>query len=97
MTWPTGSVVTTDLDAATDSPANARDDILSALQKLNQIIDHGEPVLLSGSQTLAGTKTFSSSPVVPTPSAANHAVRKDYVDADVAGAKSYAEIGRAHV
>lgn len=91
MTWPTGSVVTTDLDATTDSPANARDDILSAVQKLNQIIGHGEPVLLSATQTVAGTKTFSSSPVVPTPSAANHAVRKDYVDTEVAGAKSYAD------
>lgn len=91
MTWPTGSVVTTDLDATTDSPANARDDILSAVQKLNQIIDHGEPVLLSATQTVAGTKTFSSSPVVPTPSADNHAVRKDYVDTEVAGAKSYAD------
>lgn len=80
MTWPTGSVVTTDVDASTDSPANARDDILSALQKLNEIIANGSPVLLAGNQSVGGVKTFTSSPVVPTPSASGHATTKTYVD-----------------
>lgn len=80
MTWPTGSVVTTDIDASTDSPANARDDILSALQKLNEIIANGAPVLLDGNQSVGGVKTFTSSPVVPTPSAPGHAATKTYVD-----------------
>lgn len=80
MTWPTASVVTTDVDASTDSPANARDDILSALQKLNEIIANGSPVLLAGNQSVGGVKTFTSSPVVPTPSASGHATTKTYVD-----------------
>ena len=40
MTWPTVAVDTTDTDAGTDVPANARADILDALQKLNQVIAH---------------------------------------------------------
>jgi hypothetical protein len=38
MAWPTAAVVTTNLDAGTDSPASARSDLLDAAQKLNQII-----------------------------------------------------------
>lgn len=37
-------------------------------------------VHLTGAETVAGVKTFSSSPVVPTPSAATDAANKDYVD-----------------
>lgn len=40
MTMPTVAVVTTNLDAGTDSPATARTDLLDAVQKLNQIIAH---------------------------------------------------------
>jgi len=40
MTWPSGAVVTTNLDAGSDSPATARADLLDATQKLNQIIAH---------------------------------------------------------
>ena len=40
MTWPTVAVVTTNLDAAADSPASARSDLLDAVQKLNQQIAH---------------------------------------------------------
>lgn len=38
-------------------------------------------VELTGNQTIAGVKTFSSSPIVPTPTAGTQAVNKDYVDA----------------
>jgi len=41
----------------------------------------GAVVALTGNQTVAGTKTFSASPVVPTPTAAGHAVTKAYADA----------------
>lgn len=34
----------------------------------------------SGDETVAGVKTFSSSPIVPTPSSATQAANKDYVD-----------------
>lgn len=37
-------------------------------------------VELTGDQTIAGTKTFSTPPVVPEPTADNHAVNKAYVD-----------------
>lgn len=38
----------------------------------------------TGTETIAGTKTFSSSPVVPTPTNSDHATRKDYVDSKAA-------------
>jgi hypothetical protein len=37
-------------------------------------------VKLTGNQSVGGTKTFTSPPVVPTPTAATHAARKEYVD-----------------
>ena len=40
MTWPTVAVDTTDTDAGTDNPANARADLLDLIQKVNQIIAH---------------------------------------------------------
>ena len=50
-------------------------------------------VKLLGDQTIAGIKTFSSSPIVPTPTAVNQAVNKQYVDNMVIspnGSNSYA-------
>jgi hypothetical protein len=53
MTFPTTAVNTTNLDASTDSPADARVDILDAVQKLNTIIAEantaGGVVVLTGS------------------------------------------------
>lgn len=43
--------------------------------------DDNAVVKLTGAQTVAGVKTFSSSPVVPTPSANTDAANKAYVDA----------------
>ena len=37
-------------------------------------------VKLTGNQTIAGVKTFSSSPIVPTPTTGTQAANKDYVD-----------------
>lgn len=37
-------------------------------------------VALTGNQTIAGIKTFSSSPIVPTPTTTGQATPKDYVD-----------------
>ena len=39
-----------------------------------------EKVSITGNETINGTKTFASSPIVPTPTADNHAVPKSYVD-----------------
>jgi hypothetical protein len=53
MTFPTTAVNTTNLDSSSDSPANARADILDAVQKLNTIIAEantaGGVVVLTGS------------------------------------------------
>ena len=38
MAFPTGTVTEANLDAATDSPASAREDLLLAVQKLNLMI-----------------------------------------------------------
>ncbi len=43
-------------------------------------------VKTSGNQTVGGTKTFSSSPQVPTPNSASDAATKAYVDANDSGA-----------
>lgn len=37
----------------------------------------------SGDETISGIKTFSSSPIVPTPTAGTQAVNKDYVDDNI--------------
>ena len=53
----------------------------------------GQFVKLTGNQTIAGVKTFTSSPIVPTPTAVNQAVNKQYVDNMVIspnGSNSYA-------
>jgi hypothetical protein len=42
-------------------------------------------VALTGDQTIAGIKTFSSSPVVPTPTTSGQAANKSYVDGVAAG------------
>jgi hypothetical protein len=42
--------------------------------------DDNAVVHLTGAQTVTGTKTFSSSPIVPTPSLGGHATTKSYVD-----------------
>jgi hypothetical protein len=39
----------------------------------------------TGAETVAGVKTFSSSPIVPTPTASGEAANKTYVDSVVAG------------
>ena len=38
----------------------------------------------AGAETIAGVKTFSSSPIIPTPTAGTQAVNKDYADLKVA-------------
>lgn len=41
MAWPTSTINTSNLDAATDSPASARPDLLAAVQAVNLMIGHG--------------------------------------------------------
>ena len=47
-------------------------------------------VYTTGNQTIGGVKTFSSSPIVPTPTTANQAVNKAYVDSKAGGGGIYA-------
>ena len=44
----------------------------------------GNYVATTGNQTIAGVKTFSSSPIVPTPTTGTQAANKDYADLKVA-------------
>lgn len=48
-------------------------------------------VKLSGDQTVAGVKTFSSSPIVPTPTTDFQVATKKYVDDEVTGANNYTD------
>lgn len=44
-------------------------------------------VSTSGAQTIGGVKTFSSSPIVPTPTTATQAANKSYVDGRLSAAQ----------
>ena len=44
-----------------------------------------QAVRLTGNETIAGTKTFSSNPIVPTPTTSTHASTKAYVDGYLGG------------
>lgn len=60
--------------------------ILGRLLGTHQVISPGEAaiaevVTLTGAQSVAGVKTFSSSPVVPSPSSGTDAANKTYADA----------------
>lgn len=57
MAFPTTQVPTTNLDAGTDSPANARADLLLAVQHVNTIIDEAN--------TAGGVLVLNNSGQVP--------------------------------
>jgi len=60
-------------------------DLTAAAQaKLNNTVDT-TAVHLTGAETVGGVKTFSSSPVVPTPTTGTQVANKTYVDTAVAG------------
>ena len=56
----------------------------SVLGSGNIEISDATAVKLTGNQTVAGVKTFSSSPIVPTPTTNTQAANKEYVDTKVA-------------
>ena len=68
MAFPTTEITTTNLDAGTDSPASAREDLLDAVQKLNTIIDEandaGGVLVLNGSSQVPGANLPST--IAPT-------------------------------
>lgn len=59
------------------------DGTLKASGSLADKADNNDVVHLSGNETVGGIKTFSSSPLVPTPTTANQATNKSYVDSAV--------------
>ena len=66
--------------APTDANANWKRII--TVESLTTVL--GGYVKNSGDETIAGVKTFSSSPIVPTPTVGTQAVNKDYADLKVA-------------
>lgn len=48
-----------------------------------EVANNNTGVLITGNQTIAGVKTFSSSPIVPTPTTDTQAANKLYVDANI--------------
>ena len=55
----------------------------------NITISDSTKVALTGNETIAGIKTFSSSPIVPTPTTDTQATNKQYVDGKYSGFKNY--------
>lgn len=55
----------------------------------NITISDSTKVALTGNETIAGIKTFSSSPIVPTPTTDTQAANKAYVDGKYSGFKNY--------
>ena len=69
--------------------------VQDAIDEINGSVDilDSTAVKLAGYQTIEDVKTFTSSPIVPSPTAVNHAVNKQYVDNMViapSGSNSYA-------
>ena len=64
-----------------------RDDASGTKQITNagqlNIVDADGAVVKTGAQTIAGVKTFSDSPIVPTPTTNTQAANKNYVDTQV--------------
>ena len=55
--------------------------------KNKQLAQTGSLVHTTGAETLAGVKTFSNSPVLPTPTLDTDGVNKSYVDNNAGGLK----------
>jgi hypothetical protein len=57
MAWPSSTVNTTNLDSASDKPADARADLLSAVQAINNIIN--------GRAQASGVASLDAAGVIP--------------------------------
>jgi hypothetical protein len=73
---------------ATDTIPVANIPTLPQSKITNLVTDLAAKVATTGDETVAGVKTFSSSPIVPTPTTDFQAATKKYVD-DNAGAAGY--------
>ena len=79
-------LVATKVQGAIDEVESRLDTVGAVVSDLDQMIDtlDNTAVKLTGNQTIAGIKTFTSSPIVPTPTTDNDAVNKKYVDDAIA-------------
>lgn len=90
MPWPTGTISSANVDAGTDSPANARGDLLSLIDKVNSIITSQPKIktLLVGVLDMRAYTTNVWTSVGPTGSGASIIWdAMDQVPTDVTGVK----------
>lgn len=77
------------IDAYTKSESDA---LFSTKTETNTL--DAQNVKISGNQSIAGVKTFSASPIVPTPTTNTQATNKSYVDSVTASKANQTEITR---
>ena len=75
-TW--GNILNDYLQQAHNSDGTLKDTGLIAAKATDSTVVHNV-----GNETIAGVKTFSSSPVIPAPTSGAHPATRDYVDAAV--------------
>ncbi len=76
-----------DVNVGDDAHTDHHDIIHAGLKDLKTLAESldDEAVRLTGAETIAGIKTFSSSPIVPTPTTSTQAANKTYVDGYLGG------------
>lgn len=76
------SITAATVQAAIDTLAGLLDGRVTAHNALDARVSsvEGTAIFNNGDQTIGGNKTFSASPIVPTPDAAGEATPKSYVD-----------------
>jgi hypothetical protein len=83
-TVPATSPTTVSAIRATVVPSQVAAQLVTR-QYVDSVIGTADAVHKSGAETITGAKTFTASPVVPTPTAAAQAANKAYVDAQAGG------------
>jgi len=77
-------------DRSTHTGTQAISSVTNLQTSLNAKADSTDTVNLTGGQTVAGVKTFTSSPIIPAPTTDLQAATKKYVDDNVGGGGSFA-------
>lgn len=89
-TW--GSILNDFLGQAHNSDGSIKDTGVVAAKADDSTVIHN-----SGDETIAGVKTFSASPVVPTPTGGTQVANKSYVDGVASGVTAGAEVRHYYV